>query len=81
MAHEEQTSFVDQVVDDLMPEDFDWRSKVRAYPMSALTVAAVGGFLVGRSQGLSLLGSLSSYLVNEVSSGFSTILGEDSSET
>ncbi len=77
MEREARPSFFDQMVDDLVPEDLDWRQKVRDYPVPALTVAAIGGFLVGRSRGLALLGSLSTFVVREVSNGFATVLGEE----
>ncbi len=81
MGEEGSTEFVDQLVDDLLPEDLDWRDKVRTYPVPALAVAAIGGFLVGRSRGLSLLGSLSTFVVREISSGFATILGEEPTDS
>ena len=65
---EHETSFqADEIVEDLLPVDLDWRHLVRSYPICAMTVAAAGGFLVGRRHGLSLLRDLSSFVTDEVS--------------
>ena len=44
---EESTSsggdFADQLIDELMPEELDWRRVVTSYPVASLAVAAVGG--------------------------------------
>jgi len=51
-------SFADELVDDLLPGEFDWRRVVRRYPIPALAVAALGGYLLARSRGPELLAAL-----------------------
>lgn len=41
----------DSLVDELLPEELDWQYWVREYPVAALTLAAVGGFLLARKRG------------------------------
>lgn len=59
-------SDADQIVDELLPEDLDWRHLVTTYPRTSLAVSAVAGFFVGRRQGMSLLAALSGFVVGEV---------------
>lgn len=54
----EAGSFADELVDDLLPDEFDWRRVVRRYPIPALAVAALGGYLLARSRGPELLAAL-----------------------
>ncbi len=69
-------SMVDQVVDDLLPEEIDWRGMVRDYPLPALAVAAVGGFLLGQRHGRELLSAFRSFVDREVSKNVQTLLGD-----
>lgn len=67
----------DSVVDELTPDDFDWPDAVRRYPLAALAVAAVGGYILGRTRGDEILGALSGFAVNTVTSQVNSILGQD----
>lgn len=69
-------SMVDQVVDDLLPEDLDWREMVRSYPLPALAAAAVGGFFLGQRHGQELLSAFRAFVDREVSKNVQTLLGE-----
>ena len=69
-------SAVDEVVDDLLPVDLDWRHLVVTYPIPALTVVAVGGFLLGRQHGPELLSALSNFVTHEVTRNVRSVLGD-----
>jgi hypothetical protein len=43
-------SQVDELLDELVPPDLDWRRVVTRYPIPALLVAATAGYLLGRSR-------------------------------
>ncbi len=43
-------SLADELLDDLMPPEFDWRGVVRRHPIPALAVAAATGYWVGHSR-------------------------------
>lgn len=49
------------VVDDLLPEEFDWERLVRDYPLPALALAGLGGFVLGRQRGFALLTALAGF--------------------
>ena len=75
MTEEIPSSPADEIVDDLLPADLDWRHLVCEYPISSLTAAAIGGFLVGRRHGLPLLQELSSFVADEVSRNVQALIG------
>ena len=56
----------DELVDQLVPEDLDWKHLVTTYPRAAVTAAFVGGVVLGRTQGLAIAAALSGYVVGEV---------------
>lgn len=43
-------SQVDELLDELVPPDLDWRKLVTRYPIPSLLVAATAGYLLGRSR-------------------------------
>ncbi len=75
------SSKAEAVVDDLLgtvlPDGLDWRELVRSYPVPALAVAMVGGFLVGRAHGPTIVGAASSFAAAEVAKNVSSLLGQE----
>jgi hypothetical protein len=67
----------DGIVDEMMPNDFDWRRMVRKYPLASLAVAALGGYVLGRSRGEEVLATLSLFAADAVSSQVNDLLGKD----
>ncbi|HXO22747.1 MAG TPA: hypothetical protein VOA87_22730 [Thermoanaerobaculia bacterium] len=65
------------LVDELMPEGFDWENLVRTYPIPALLLAGIGGFLLGRQRGPAVLRALSLFAAAEVSKNVNVILGQE----
>lgn len=75
---EEQSSMTaDQILDELLPDNFDWRDMVGSYPLTAVSLAAVGGFLLGRKHGTVLVAAVSAFMVREVTRNINTFLGEE----
>jgi hypothetical protein len=66
-----------ELIDDLVPEGFDWEELVRQYPLPALALAFIGGFVLGRSRGEAVLGALSGFAAGEVARQVNQTLGED----
>jgi len=64
------------VVDELMPEGFDWEQLVRDYPIPALLLAGIGGFFLGRQRGPQILAALSGFAAAEVSRNVNRALGQ-----
>ena len=61
----------------MLPEDFDWREVVRTYPVPALALAALGGYVLGRTQGEKLLAALSTFAAAQVARHLNEILGDE----
>ncbi len=80
MDGEPRKSLADDVLDELMPEGLDWRDKVVAYPLTALVLSGLGGFVLGRRHGSAILEALSNFAATEVDRNISSILGADRSE-
>lgn len=71
----ERAAIEDQWVDRVMPDDFDWVSVVQEHPMLSLSVAAVGGFLLGRWQGQEIVDALSDLAAAKVSTTVNRVVG------
>jgi hypothetical protein len=70
-------STIDGFLDEVLPEELEWDRLVRSYPLPALAVAAVGGFLLGISHGPAIVSAVSAYLSAQVSRNVSEVLGQD----
>lgn len=64
------------LIDELVPEGLDWERLVRDYPIPALLVAAVGGYLLGRSRGPQVIAALSGFASAEVGKNVSQFLDQ-----
>lgn len=74
---EHRPSTIDDLLDEVLPEELEWDRMVRSYPLPALAVAAVGGFLLGVSHGSAIVSAVSGYLAAQVSRNVSQVLGRD----
>ncbi len=70
-------NLADELVDQLVATDFDWRDLVRAYPKAALLAAAVGGFVLGRNRGAAILSGLATYAADALTSNINEFLGDE----
>ncbi len=69
--------FADNIVDELVPGDLDWRHLVTTYPLGAITVASCAGFFLGRHHGTTLLTAVSAFMAKEMSRNILTVLDGD----
>lgn len=67
----------DELVDELVPGELEWRRMVRTYPIPALALAAVGGYVLGRRRGKAILIALSTYAADAVAANINEMLGEE----
>ena len=67
----------DVVVDELIGDEFDWRRLVVKYPKTSISIAAIGGYLVGTSRGRELLAVVSAYAAASLTSNVNSLLDED----
>ena len=65
----------DEVVDEVLPAELDWQRMVRRYPVAAVTIAAIGGYILGRNRGEEILRALSDYAADLVSGQVNDALG------
>lgn len=76
-SHDERDeSVAERIVDELVPAELDWRRMVRTYPLVALGIAALGGYLVGRRHGPELVDAVRSFVEREVTRNVRTLLGD-----
>lgn len=74
---EVEDSQADELLDELLPEELDWRRLVRTYPIPALLAAAAGGYVLGRGRGRVILATLSGFAADAVTQGVNEFLGTD----
>jgi hypothetical protein len=53
-----QGSIASRFLDDLLPEELEWERLVRSYPLAALLVAGVAGYLLGLRSGGPILAAV-----------------------
>jgi hypothetical protein len=68
LLDEAPRSVADELIDDLLPPELDWRALVRRHPIPALLVAAAGGYLLARARGPKLVDALTQLAALEVGS-------------
>ncbi|MGE4190292.1 MAG: hypothetical protein AB7G12_10375 [Thermoanaerobaculia bacterium] len=66
----EDPSIIDELIDDLIPPEVNWRRLVRRHPWPTLLVAGLGGYLLGRSQGRALVSALAGMAAARVEERF-----------
>ena len=66
---------VEAILDELLPEELEWERLVRTYPVPAVALAAIGGFLIGLRHGPEILTAVSGFLAAEVSRNVSELIG------
>lgn len=67
----------DDLVDDLLPVEFDWRTAVRRHPWLVLGAATGAGFVLGRLRGARLVEDLSDIATAGLTAGLGAYLGGD----
>ena len=73
-APSRERSRLDELVDDILPGE--WERLVKAYPFPALLVAAEGGYLLGRYKGAAVVAALSGVAAEQAARIGSEFLGD-----
>ena len=73
----ERENLADELVDQLVATDVNWRDVVRAYPKASLALAVVGGFALGRTRGTTIVAALATYTADTLASNINEFLGEE----
>jgi hypothetical protein len=66
MATVAQRSMVDEMLDEILPEQLDWERLVRSYPVPALLAAAAGGFVLAYTRGPGIITALSALATSQI---------------
>lgn len=66
-----------EMVDEVLPEEFEWERLVRDYPVPALLLAAGGGFWLGRTRGRDVLTAVASFAAVQVAEQVNEFLGDE----
>lgn len=66
---------IDRFIDQMVADELDWRLWVERYPKSALTLAALGGFVLGRERGREIVVALGAYAADTLAEGINEFLG------
>lgn len=64
----------DDIIDELVPDDLDWRHLVESYPVASISLAGLAGFLLGRNHGSALIAGVSTFIAREMSSNILSAL-------
>ncbi len=71
----QDASLLDQLVDEVLPVDLDWRGIVRRHPLFAIGAAAGLGYLLGSRHGREMLDDLLDGAVAGLSEGVDSFVG------
>ena len=72
---EDQVPGADEVMDEVMPSELEWQRLVRRYPIASITIAAIGGYVLGRNRGEEIVAALSNHAADLVSGQVNHVLG------
>lgn len=72
--HGSSQTFADDIIDELMPQELDWRQLVESYPVVSISVAGLAGFLLGRNHGSALIAGASAFMAREMSRNIMSVL-------
>jgi hypothetical protein len=73
----QEQSIAGRFLDDLLPEELEWESLVRSYPLTALLVAGVAGYLLGWRSGAPILEAVGDTATRRVTGIMRSSFGED----
>lgn len=67
---------VTELIDELLPENVDWRRLVRHYPIPSLALATAFGFFLGKNHGSGILAALGDFAGRQATRAVEQVLGE-----
>ena len=73
----DRENLANELVDQLVATDLDWRDMVRAYPKASLALAVVGGFALGRARGTTIVAALATYTADTLAGNINEFLGDE----
>jgi len=73
----QERSVSGRILDDLLPEELEWERLVRTYPIAALLVAGVAGYLLGVRSGAPILAAVGETATRRISGLLDAGFAED----
>ena len=70
-------SLADEIIDELVPSELDWKSVVTSYPKLSVSVVAVAGFWLGRTRGRAILAGMTGIAADTVNESINEFFGRD----
>lgn len=70
-------SLVDEIIDELLPHELDWKSVVTSYPKLSVGLVAAAGFWLGRTHGRAILGGITGLAADTVNESINEFFGRD----
>jgi hypothetical protein len=70
-------SMVDEIIDELLPHEVDWRSVVTSYPKLSVSLVAAAGFWLGRTRGRAILAGITGLAAETVNESINEFFGRD----
>jgi len=70
-------SMADEIIDELLPHELDWKSVVVSYPKLSVSLVAAAGFWLGRTRGRSILAGISGLAAETVNESINEFFGRD----
>lgn len=74
-SHPERSP-ADRLIDDVVPETVDWEAIVRRHPLPSLAVAALVGYLVGRTHGPDIATAVADGASRRIEAGVDRFIGQ-----
>jgi len=72
-----ETSLADEIIDELLPHELDWRSVVVSHPKLSVSLVALVGFWLGRTRGRAILGGITTLAADTVDESINEFFGRD----
>ena len=70
-------SLADEIIDELLPHELDWRSVVMSYPKLSVSLVAAAGFWLGRTRGRSIVAAVTGMAAETVNESLNEFFGRD----
>ena len=71
------SSLADEIIDELVPSEFDWRSAVARYPKLSVSVVALAGLWLGRTRGRAIVAGVTGMVADTVNDSINEFFGRD----
>jgi hypothetical protein len=67
----------DEIIDELVPSEVDWKAAVTSYPKLSISLVAAAGFWLGRTRGRAILAGITGIAAETVNESINEFFGRD----